>query len=111
MYEVKAIVQRDRMDDILRALHASPELPGVTASVVRGFGRRVSPRDGAQPVEYGETELAKLETIVPEDLLQRVVETVRAVAHTGRPGDGKIFVLPVADAIRIRSGVHGSEAL
>ncbi len=55
--------------------------------------------------------MAKLETVVPEALRDRVVATIQEVASTGRPGDGKLFVIRVDDAIKIRSGAHGAEAL
>ena len=51
--------------------------------------------------------MAKLETVVPQELLQRVVETIQDVAATGRAGDGKVFVVRVEDAIKIRSGIRG----
>jgi nitrogen regulatory protein P-II 1 len=55
--------------------------------------------------------MAKLETVVPETLLQQVVETVQEIAATGRPGDGKVFISRVDEAIKIRSGTRGSDAL
>lgn len=55
--------------------------------------------------------MAKLETVVPEDLLQQVVETVQQFAATGRPGDGKVFMIRVEDAIKIRSGARGADVL
>jgi nitrogen regulatory protein PII len=55
--------------------------------------------------------MAKIETVVPEELLQLVVETVQATAGTGRPGDGKVFISRVDEAIKIRSGTRGSAAL
>ena len=63
------------------------------------------------PAEFGETEMAKLETVVPEQLLQRVVDTVRDVAGTGRAGDGKVFVIRVEDAVKVGSGARGSGVL
>ena len=74
-------------------MHALHEIETglVTVSIVRGFGKRTSmpPHAG---LGLGETEMAKLETVVPEVLLQRVVETVQELAATGRPGDGKVFI-------------------
>lgn len=107
MFEVKAIIRRERLDDVVHALHEVPEIPGLTVSTVRGFGKRGL--GGA--IEYGETEMVKLETVVPDGLLPRVVETIQTAAHTGRAGDGKIFVIRIDDAVQIRSGAHGSEAL
>lgn len=110
MYEVKSIIRPERLAAVVHALHEIPDVPGITVSVVRGIGKRSSP--GSTSVsEYGETEMAKLETVVPEDLLQRVVRTVQEVAGTGRPGDGKVFVIRVDDAIKVGSGDRGSGVL
>lgn len=110
MFEVKAIIRRERLDDVVNALHEIPDVPGVTVSVVRGIGRRTA-GELSPALEFGETEMAKLETVVPEALRDRVVNTVQHVASTGRAGDGKIFVARIDDAIKIRSGTHGLPAL
>jgi nitrogen regulatory protein PII len=110
MYEVKSIIRPERLAAVVHALHEIPDVPGLTVSVVRGFGRRTSTAPATAP-EYGETEMAKLETVVPEDLLRRVVDTVQEFAGTGRPGDGKVFVIRVEDAVQIRSGARGSDVL
>ena len=109
MYEVKSIIRPERLAAVVHALHEIPDVPGLTVSVVRGFGKRTSA--AAAAAEYGETEMAKLETVVPEELLKRVVDTVQEIAGTGRAGDGKVFVIRVEDAIQIRSGVRGSGVL
>lgn len=110
MREIKAIVRADRLDHVIDALHAIPDLPGVTVSIVRGIGRRHNP---AMPetAEFGEVSLAKLETVVPDDMVPVVTEAIQRAASTGRHGDGKIFVLPVDRAIHIRSGDQGSGVL
>lgn len=110
MYEVKSIIRPERVAAVVHALHEIPEMSGLTVSVVRGFGRRISAEAGAAQ-EYGESEMAKVETVVPEGLLQRVVDSLKAVASTGRAGDGNVFVSEVRDAIKLRSGLHGSGAL
>jgi len=110
MYEVKSIIRPERLAAVVHALHEIPNVPGLTVSVVRGYGRRVSAAPSVGP-EYGETEMAKLETVVPEELLQRVVDAVQEVAGTGRPGDGKVFVIRVEDALKIRSGARGADVL
>ena len=86
MYEVKSIIRPERVAAVVHALHEIPDVPGLTISVVRGIGRR-TPATSDTLAEFGETEMAKLETVVPEQLLQRVVDTVRDVAGTGRAGD------------------------
>lgn len=109
MFEVKSIIRPERLAAVVHALHEIPDVPGLTVSIVRGFGRHAG--GAGPPWEYGETEMAKLETVVPQELLQRVVETIQDVAATGRAGDGKVFVVRVEDAIKIRPGVRGSEVL
>ena len=107
--EIKAIVREDRVPDILHALHHIEGLPGATLSIVRGFGRRIAGTDA--PTEYGETEMAKIELVVPAALVSQVTAAIQRAAHTGRPGDGKIFVIPVEDVINVRSGERGIDAL
>ena len=110
MYEVKSIIRPERLTAVVQALHEIPDVPGLTVSVVRGFGKRMSAVPDGTP-QFGETEMAKLETVVPDELLQRIVDTVQEVAGTGRPGDGKVFVIRVEEAIKIRSGDRGSDVL
>ena len=104
MREIKAIVRRERVSDVLRALHERPDLPGVTMSLVDGVGRRPGAADA---VEFGEVQMAKLETVISDELVDWVVETIQRAAFTGRPGDGKIFVIRVERAVQIRSGARG----
>jgi nitrogen regulatory protein P-II 1 len=110
MYEVKSIIRPERLAAVVHALHEIPDVPGLTISIVRGVGRR-TPATPTASAEYGETEMAKLETVVPEHLLQRVVDTVQAVAGTGRAGDGKVFVIRVEDAVKVGSGARGAGVL
>ena len=108
MREIKAIIRRERVPDVLGALHERPDLPGVTISVVEGVGRKHS--DSASP-EFGEVEMAKLETVVSSELVPWVVDTIKRAAFTGRAGDGKIFVVRVEQAVQIRSGDEGPGVL
>lgn len=108
MREIKAIIRRERLPDVIGALHERPDLPGVTISFVEGVGRMPG---GPGPAEFGEVQMAKLETVVPVELAEWVVETVRRAAFTGRSGDGKIFVIRVEQAVQIRSGEKGPEVL
>lgn len=109
MREIKAIVRHERVPEIFRALHDIPDLPGATLSVVQGVGRRVDA--SVEHRGYGETVMAKLELVVPSDLAERVVAVIERSARTGRPGDGKIFVIPVENAINVRTGSQGLSAL
>ena len=108
MYEIKAIVRRERVPDVMAALHERPDLPGVTISRVEGVGRRP---DGADAPQFGEVRMAKLETVVATELADWVVDTIQRAAFTGRPGDGKIFVIRVEQAVQIRSGDRGPQVL
>jgi len=109
MREIKAIIKPERLPDVLRALHTMPDLPGVTVSTVRGFGRRYPPEGTEQT--FDEIEMTKLEIVVPDELTAQVVETIERAARTGRIGDGKIFVMPMEEVVRIRTGERGSSAI
>ncbi len=109
MREIKAIIRPDRLSIVLHALHALPDLPGVTISTVRGVGRR-SPPEGKERA-FDEVEMTKLEIVVPAAIAQDVVRAIERAAHTGLVGDGKVFVMPVEHAVKIRSGERDSSAL
>jgi nitrogen regulatory protein PII len=109
MREIKAIIRPERLHDVLRALHQTPRLPGVTVSYVRGFGRRY-PREN-QGEEFAAVDMAKLEIVVATEDALAVVATIEKAAHTGHHGDGKIFTVAVEHAVRVRSGERDREAL
>lgn len=98
MREIKAIIRPERVQEVLRALHAIPDLPGLTISMVRGYGRRYPP--GEQT--FDEVEMAKLEIVVLAAVAAEVVAAIEHAAHTGRIGDGRIFVAEVEQAVNIR---------
>ncbi len=112
MKEIKAIIQPFMLPKVVEALKEIEGLPGITVSDVRGFGRARAVGapdtivDGA--VEY--VRKSKVEIVVPDELAEIVVQTIRGKAHTGNPGDGKIFVYQVADVVRIRTGERGDVA-
>ena len=109
MQEVKAIIRPERLDAVLHALHEMPDLPGVTVSDVRGIGHRLEAPAG-EP-QYGDKPMKKLEIVVPETLLESVLHAIETAAQTGRHGDGKVFVYPVSQARRIRTGDADERAL
>lgn len=109
MREIKAIVRHERVPDVFRALHEIAGLPGATLSVIQGFGRRVDQAEVSPG--YGETVMAKLELVVPVTMVADVTAAIRRGAHTGRPGDGKIFVIAVENVINVRTGAEGLAAL
>lgn len=107
MKEIKAIIRPRRLDATLEALHTHPELPGVTVSEVRGFGRSVGrqPAPGAT-ISFGTCEMAKLECVVNDEHVEMVIDLIRQAAHTGHAGDGKIFVYDLVQAVKVRTGAH-----
>lgn len=113
MKEIKAIIQPFMLEHVLHALAAIHELPGLTVSQVSGWG--MARGEGASdPVQHGGHRLAKktkLEIVVSDDLASVVADTISTSARTGNPGDGKIFVYEVRDAIMIRTGGRSKEAL
>jgi nitrogen regulatory protein P-II 1 len=109
MKEIKAIIRPERLSDVLRALHRMPRLPGVTVSHVRGFGRQV-PAD-PEGDAFAAVDMTKLEIVVPTELATGVVSVIERAAHTGRAGDGKIFIASVDSAVRVRSGERDLTAL
>ena len=110
MHEIKAIIRPDRLVSVLDALRRVPDIPGITVSTVTGFGRLQPPPPGGT-VEFGHVPMAKLELVVPDAMLPLALASVRKAAFTGRPGDGKVFVLAVQRAIKIRSDEEGLDAL
>ena len=112
MKEIKAIVQPFLLPKIVAALRRIPGLPGVTTFEVHGFGRQDANASGAALEESNYfVKKAQIEVVVPDALAERVIETIRERAHTGNPGDGKIFVRSVDDALRISTGERGEKAL
>ena len=110
MYEIKAIVRLDRQEEVIAALHGVPELPGLTVSIVEGVGRRTA-YHFVESGSYGRTAMAKIEIVVSEERVAQVLDAVTLGAHTGRMGDGKVFVSRVEQAIRLRTGETGPMAL
>ena len=110
MHEIKAIIRSDRLDRVIHALRQIPDLPGVTVSTVTGFGRRRVDAAGGVMV-FGEVTMTKLEVVLPDAMLAEALATIRRVACTGHTGDGKVFVLPVEQAMKIRSDESGVDAL
>ena len=109
---IVAVIQPHRLDAVREAL-AKTGVQGLTVSEVRGFGRQKGHREIYRGAEYDIAYVpkVKLEVAVPADLAERVVETIRDSARTGNIGDGKIFVLALELAIRVRTGETGASAL
>jgi nitrogen regulatory protein P-II 1 len=112
MKKVEAIIQPFRLEAVKEALHEI-SVQGMTITEVKGFGRQKGIREVYRGMEYQVDFLpkVKMEIITSDDKADKVVETVINNARTGRIGDGKIFVYPVAEVIRIRTGEKGDEAV
>ena len=109
---VMAIIKPFKLDAVREAL-TELGIQGLTVSEARGFGRQKGQREIYRGAEYSVSFLPKLrlEVVVEDDLVDRTVEAIQRTAATGRIGDGKIFVLEVGHAVRIRTGETGAEAL
>jgi nitrogen regulatory protein P-II 1 len=112
MKKIEAFIKPFKLDDVKSAL-MEIGIKGLTVSEVKGFGRQKGHTELYRGSEYRVDFLpkSKLEIVVADDEVDRVVETIVKVAKTGSIGDGKIFILPVEDAIRIRTGESGDDVL
>ena len=109
---IKAIIKPFKLDDVREAL-SEVGVTGITVSEVKGFGRQKGHTELYRGAEYVVDFLpkVKIETAVGDDDVEKVIDAIRGAANTGKIGDGKIFVIPVEQAIRIRTGEAGEEAL
>ena len=109
---ISAIIKPHKLDDVRVAL-SEIGIHGMTVSEVKGFGRQKGHTELYRGAEYVVEFLPKLriDVVVPDERVQAVVDALVSAAKTGKIGDGKIFVVPVEDAIRIRTGERGDEAL
>ena len=112
MKKVEAIIKPFKLDEVKEALQVVG-IAGITISEVKGFGRQKGHTELYRGAEYVVDFLPKikLEVVVPDDQVSQVVNAILQSAQTGRIGDGKIFVLPVDEVIRIRTGEKGPDAL
>jgi nitrogen regulatory protein P-II 1 len=112
MQKVEAIIKPFKLDEVKEALNAIG-VQGITVSEVKGFGRQKGHTELYRGAEYVVDFLPKIkiEVVVPDALAPKVIDAIQHAANTGRIGDGKLFVLPVLDAIRIRTGERGEDAI
>ena len=112
MRKVEAIIKPFKLDDVKEALSAIG-IQGMTVTEVKGFGRQKGHTELYRGAEYVVDFLPKikLEITVSDELAEKVVEVIVTAANTGRIGDGKIFVLPLDEAVRIRTGERGPDAV
>jgi len=112
MKRVEAIIKPFKLDDVKDALTGAGII-GMTVTEVRGFGRQKGHTEMYRGNEYTVDFLPKMkiEIVVPDSVADRVVGLITAAARTGSIGDGKVFVTPLGDAVRIRTGERGENAL
>jgi nitrogen regulatory protein PII len=110
--KIEAIIKPFKLDDVKDALH-EVGVSGITVTEVKGFGRQKGHTELYRGAEYVIDFLpkVKIEVIVEDILVENVIEAITQSARTGRIGDGKIFVLPVDEAVRIRTGDRGADAI
>jgi nitrogen regulatory protein P-II 2 len=109
---IMAIIKPFKVDEVREALTAAG-IDGLTITEVKGYGRQKGQTEIYRGAEYAVNFLpkVKVEVVVPDELADRAVDIVQAAARTGKIGDGKIFVLDVEQAVRIRTGDAGAAAL
>jgi nitrogen regulatory protein PII len=112
MKKIEAIIKPFNLDDVKEALN-DIGVQGMTISEVKGYGRQKGHKEIYRGAEYVVDFIPKikLEIVVPTALADQVVDTIQKAANTGKLGDGKIFVMPVAEAIRVRTGERGTDAI
>jgi nitrogen regulatory protein P-II 1 len=112
MKKIEAIIQPFKLDDVKKALN-DMGIQGMTISEVNGYGRQKGHKEIYRGVEYDVDFVPKIrvEVIVMSDLVDLVIEKIRDSVNSGKIGDGKIFVSPIAQVIRIRTGEKGRNAL
>jgi nitrogen regulatory protein P-II 1 len=110
--KIEAIIKPFKLDEVKEALHGIG-IQGMTVTEVKGFGRQKGHTELYRGAEYVVDFLPKIkiEIAVKDDLVDKVVDAIVSAANTGRIGDGKIFVMPMQEVIRIRTGERGPEAL
>ena len=112
MKKIEAIIKPFKLDEVKEALH-EVGVSGITVTEAKGFGRQKGHTELYRGAEYVVDFLpkVKIEVVLEDDQVDRAVEAIMQAARTGRIGDGKIFVNPVEEVIRIRTGEKGSEAV
>ena len=112
MKKIEAIIKPYKLDDVKDAL-SEIGVKGMTVSEVKGYGRQKGHKEIYRGAEYvvDFVPKIKIEIVVPADLVEKTVAVIRQQANTGKIGDGKIFIYPVEQAMRIRTGEQGADAL
>ncbi len=112
MKKVEAVIRHFKLEDVKNAL-SEQGIAGMTITEVRGFGRQKGHTEMYRGTEYAVDFVpkVKVEVVVGDEILQRVIDTIMRAAQTGQIGDGKIFVTDLMESVRIRTGETGEDAL
>lgn len=112
MKKIEAIIKPFKLDDVIEAL-TEIGIEGVTVSEIRGFGRQKGRTEIYKGAEYVVDFLpkVKIETVIADDLVDAALQAIQKSAHTGKIGDGKVFVIPIEAAVRIRTGERDEAAI
>lgn len=112
MKKIEAIIKPFKLDDVIEAL-TELGLEGVSVSEIRGFGRQKGRTEIYKGAEYVVDFLpkVKIETVIADELVEPALQAIQKAAATGKIGDGKVFVLPVEAALRIRTGERNENAI
>ena len=112
MKKIEAVVKPFKLDEVRKAL-SEIGVTGLTVTEVKGFGRQKGHTELYRGAEYVVDFLpkVKIEVVMEDSMVERAVEAIQLAAHTGRIGDGKIFVSTIDEAIRIRTGERGGDAI
>jgi nitrogen regulatory protein P-II 1 len=112
MQKIEAIIKPFKLDEVKEALNHIG-IQGITVSEVKGFGRQKGHTELYRGAEYVVDFLPKIkvEVVVQDEMVEKVTDAIQSSANTGRIGDGKIFILPIAEAVRIRTGERGGDAI
>jgi len=112
MKKIEAIIKPFKLDEVKQALN-EVGLTGITVIEAKGFGRQKGHTELYRGAEYSVDFLpkVKIEVVIEDTILERTIEAIQQAAHTGRIGDGKIFITDIEDALRIRTGERGREAV
>lgn len=112
MKKIEAIIKPFKLDDVKQALH-DVGVQGMTVSEVKGYGRQKGHKEIYRGAEYEVDFIpkVKIELVVAATIVDMVIETIIEAAGTGKIGDGKIFVLPVDEVVRVRTGEKGKDAI
>lgn len=112
MKKIEAIIKPFKLDEVKEALNAM-NIQGMTVSEVKGYGRQKGHKEIYRGAEYNVDFIpkVKIEIVLETGMVQKTIDAIVEAANTGKVGDGKIFVLPVEEAIRIRTGEKGKDAI